>query len=185
MQRRIVELADVSGNALADLKSWLGITRPNEDALLTDLLHMALAMCEGFTGQAPLSQLVEERLPLSIGQSSLTSRPVSSISAVELVLQDADRTELTSSQYEARIEAGGNVTFRQFASLDGQAVVVTSRVGIGETWADVPAPLKQGIIRLCAYHYHDRDRPNDTRKASSPPTSVTALWRPWQDLRLT
>lgn len=184
MQRTIVEPADVSGGALADLKSWLGITRPNEDALLTNLLHMALEMCEGFTGQSPLSQLVEERVEISTGQSSLTSRPVASVSLVELVLHNGTRIALTASQFEAKIEAQGNVTLRQLEPLDGQAVAVTSRVGIGTTWDEVPAPLKQGIIRLCAHHYHDRDRPSDDRKTSSPPALVSALWRPWQALRL-
>lgn len=185
MQRRIVEPADVSGSALAELKSWLGITRPNEDALLTDLLRTALAMCESFTGQAPLSQLIAERLPIQVGQSMLNSRPLVSISNVELVAQNGDLTQLTSSQFETNIQARGNLVFLLKDSLEGQALVVTARVGISETWEAVPAPLKQGIIRLCAHYYHDRDRPGDDSKASSPPAIVSALWRPWQSPRLT
>lgn len=185
MQRRIVEPADVSEGALAELKSWLGITRPNEDALLIDLLHMALAMCEGFTGQTPLSQLVEERLPVEVGQSAFVSRPVVAVSNVELLAQSGDRTGLTPAQFETDIQSKGNLVVQLLDELEGQAVIVTARVGIGETWDAVPAPLKQGIIRLCAYHYRDRDRPGGDQKASSPPAIVGALWRPWQSLRLT
>lgn len=185
MQRRIVEPADVSGDALAELKRWLGITRPGEDALLIDLLLMALGMCESFTGQAPLSQQVEERLPISARKVALLSRPATSISGVELVSHSGDRAPLTPNQYESEISPQGAAGFRITGSLDGQSVIVTLRAGIADDWDNVPAPLKQGIIRLCAYHYRDRDRPGESGKASSPPAIVSALWRPWQERRLT
>lgn len=185
MQRRIVEPAVVSGGALADLKSWLGITRPGEDALLVDLLNMALAMCESFTGQAPLSQLVEERFALPVRQAALVSRPVSSISYVELVQINGERISLDATEYESEISPQGCLVVRPIGNFEGQAITVTARVGIAETWETVPAPLKQGIIRLCAYHYRDRDRPADNGKASAPPATVSALWRPWQERRLT
>ena len=146
---------------------------------------MALAMCEGFTGQTPLSQRVEEQLPVEPGQSAFVSRPVASVSKVELLAQSGDRTELNAAQFEASIQTNGNLVVELLDELEGQAVLVTARVGIGESWDAVPAPLKQGIIRLCAYHYHDRDRPGGDQKASSPPAIVGALWRPWQSLRLT
>ena len=185
MQRRIVEPADVSGDALAELKSWLGITRPVEDALLIDLLLTALGMCESFTGQAPLSQLVEERLPTSAKKVTLVSRPATSISSVELVSHNGDRTPLTPDQYESEISSQGSLAFQLTNDLEGQVVIVATRVGIADTWASVPASLKQGIIRLCAYHYRDRDRSRESGKASAPPAIVSALWRPWQELRLT
>lgn len=184
MQRRIVEPADVSGAALAELKSWLGITRPNEDELLTGLLQTSLAMCESFTGQTPLMQLVEERLSISPGQCSIASRPVSSVSKVELEDQIGGRVELTSDQVETEVQSSGSLAVDILKGLEGRAVVVSARVGIGDSWDNIPAPLRQGIIRLCAYHYRDRDRPGDDSKMSSPPVSVSALWRPWQTQRL-
>ncbi|WP_298305964.1 hypothetical protein [uncultured Erythrobacter sp.] len=185
MQRRIVEPADVGGEALADLKSWLGITRPNEDVLLIGLLQSALSMCEGFTGQTPLSQLVEERLPIQGEQSALTSRPVSFLSRVEIVSQGGDRTELNASQFEAEIQANGNLVVQLLDSIEGQALVVTASVGLSDTWDALPAPLKQGIIRLSAHHYRDRDRHSGDKTVTSPPAIVSALWRPWRAVRLT
>ena len=184
MQRRIVEPADVSGAALAELKSWLGITRPGEDELLIDLLQTSLAMCESFTGQTPLWQLVEERLPVSQGRCTITSWPVSSISKLELEDQNGVRSDLTEDQIDTEIRSDGSLAVQTLDDLEGQAVVVTARVGIGESWDAIPAPLKQGVIRLCAYHYRDRDRQGSDSKTSSPPVSVSALWRPWQTKRL-
>lgn len=184
MQRRIVEPADVSDAALAELKSWLGITRPGEDELLIDLLQTSLAMCESFTGQAPLWQLVEERLPVRQGRCTISSLPVSSISKLEIEDQDGDRTDLTDDQIDTEIQSDGLLSVHILERLEGQAVVLTARVGISESWDAIPAPLKQGVIRLCAYHYRDRDRSGSDSKSSSPPVSVSALWRPWQTKRL-
>ena len=185
MQRRIVEPADVSGDALSELKSWLGITRPNEDALLADLLHTGLAMCEAFTGQAPLSQLIEEQLPTHSGRSELVARPAMSLPTLELVAQDGDRTVIDTSQFEVGISAQGRLWVTLLQDFEGQNVTATARVGMSSDWEGVPPALKQGIIRLCAHYYRDRDRPGDPEKSSSPPAIVSALWRPYQSLRLT
>lgn len=184
MQRRIVEPADVNGPALSDLKSWLGITRPNEDALLAALLHTGLAMCEAFTGQAPLSQLIEERLPTTSGKSVLTSGPVVSFSSLEMVAPNGDRSAVDASQFEVEISPDGCLSITLLQDLQGQTVAATARVGLSQEWHAIPATLKQGIIRLCAHYYRDRDRTGDPKKVSSPPAIVSALWRPYQTLRL-
>lgn len=184
MHRKIVEPADVSGAALTELKSWLGITRPNEDALLTNLLHSSLAMCEAFTGQAPLSQVIEERLPTRFGRSTMSSRPVFAATDVSLIAQNAERSPLDPTQFKTELQPDGTFVFELLQDLDGQAVVVTMQVGLAETWEAVPTALKQGMIRLCAHYYRDRDRPGNSKKVASPPAIVSALWRPWQVIRL-
>lgn len=185
MQRKIIEPADVGGTALAELKSWLGISKSNEDALLQDLLKTSIAMCEAFTGQAPLSQRIEERLPTHAGQFKLASRPVLAVLSVEIIAQNGERSALSSDQYETDLQAGGQLCFTLKNRVEGQSLALTATVGLSEDWEGVPAVLKQGIIRLCAYYYRDRDRPGDAKKSATPPTIVSALWRPYQTLRLT
>lgn len=186
MRRTIVEPADVSGAALAELKSWLGITRPNEDELLVDLLQASLAMCEAFIGQVPLWQLLEERLPVQPGRYPLVTRPIAtSIVTAELVTQDGSRTAIDPADFELELESNGAANFRLDRALDGQGVAVRVRAGIAGTWDDVPAALKQGLIRLAAYFYRDRDRTGGTKSDLAPPASVAALWRPWRTVRLT
>lgn len=185
MRRTIVEAADVSGDALAELKDWLGISRPNEDDLLVDLLQASLAMCEAFTGQVPLSQLVEERLPVTAGAYMLTTRPVATSAAtVELVAQDGSRSTVDAADYSLDLAERGDACFVLLADLEGQGVAVRVRAGIASVWSEIPAGLKQGLIRIAAFLYRDRDRPSGSGTDASPPSSVAALWRPWRVLRL-
>ena len=144
MRRTIVEPADIDGGALDDLKAWLGVSRPNEDALLLDLLRSGLATCEAFTGQAPLSQLVEERIPIHAGQTILTSRPVASLASVEVVAQDGSRSTLSTTAFEFELQSAGTACFVLANDVEGQAVAVRVRAGLAGTWEDVPGPLQQG-----------------------------------------
>ncbi|MEM6475407.1 MAG: hypothetical protein AAF687_04505 [Pseudomonadota bacterium] len=180
MLRTVVQPANLNDAALADLKNWLGISRSGEDALLVDLLGASLAMCEAFTNQTPLQQIVEEQVPAIAGRYCLTSRPFRSLIQAELVGPDAMRTAINQQSFEAGPDLSGTAQVTIKTDLDGQAVAVQAQVGIATDWAALPKALKQGIIRLAAHYYRDRD----TENASQPPASVTALWRPWRTLRL-
>lgn len=180
MQRTIVQPADLSGTALAEFKDWLGISRPNEDALLTDLLAASLATCEAFVGQAPLEQTVEERIPAKKGLYRARSRPARMLLNAELIAQDGTRSSLSGQGHGFELDHEGVAIADLKFDMDGQAVAVTLMVGIAPDWGTVPKALRQGIIRLAAHHYRDRDQqPN-----LPPPASVTALWRPWRTVRL-
>lgn len=185
MRPRIVSPADVGGPALAELKDWLGISRPQDDAMLANLLTTSLAMCEAYTGQTPLQQTVEERLPTRAGRYHLRSKPFDQALTVEIIDQNGSRTPLPQDSYEVEMEAPGNACFTLNSDAEGQAIAVTARVGIATAWQTIPSALRQGLIRLAAYHYQDRVRPSGAKwDLSPPPASVTALWRPWREVRL-
>jgi uncharacterized phiE125 gp8 family phage protein len=183
MQRIIVLPAVIEEDAVTELKRWLGISRPGEDALLAGLLRAALDLCEAFTGQAPLAQTVTERIALQRGWRSLTSRPVRALVSVELVGRDGTLSSLEEPAYAAEFSANGALSIRIARPQDGLALAVTLAVGIAPDWAGLPDALRQGIIRLAAHYYRDRDS-DGRRQPAPPPASVTALWRPWRNLRL-
>jgi len=184
MRRRIIQPADLSGSALAELKDWLGISRPDEDALLIALLKTCLEMCEAFTGQAPLRHRVEERVPALAGCYPLSSRPVEAVVSVEIVSEDNSRTMLGPDEYGLDRQTSGKANFRLHSHHKGQTIAVTLDAGIAATWDELPSAIRQGIIRLAAFHYRDRDRTGGTKNGDAPPASVTALWRPWRAVRL-
>jgi len=181
MQRTVTMSADLNGDALADLKRWLGITRPNEDAQLTDLLGASLAMCEAFTGQSPIEQTVEEQVSAKPGCYTLSSRPVRSLIGVQLIDESGNRSSLDAGSYDFQIDAAQTSRITMNDHVDGSAIAVSIRAGIAPDWSTLPQAIKQGIIRLAAFHYRDRE----TGRDATPPASVTALWRPWRIVRLT
>lgn len=180
MQRTIVQPPVLEGAALAELKHWLGISRPNDDAALTGLLETSVTICEAFTGQAPLRQTVEEIIPLAGGWQELVSRPVQDLTGAALIGTDGTRQPLPIPADTLDVRIGGKACVQLLQPLDGRGLALELVVGIAAQWDALPPPLRQGIIRLAAHHYRDREG-----KASAvPPASVTALWRPWRDTRL-
>ena len=141
-------------------------------------------MCEAFTGQTPLSHVVDERIPASQGRYSLSSRPIESLVAVNVVSADGSQSPLGDEHYSIDFAAAGQACIDLHIGSDGQAISVQLRVGIASNWPNIPPALKQGLIRLAAFHYRDRDRSGGAKASIAPPASITALWRPWRTMRL-
>lgn len=181
MQRTVTTPADLTGDALDDLKGWLGISRSQEDAMLTGLLGASLALCEAFTRQAPIEQTIEERIPAAPGQHVLVTHPVKALLTAQAVDNTGAREDLEGEDYTFEIDAdqAGCLTLKR--AFDTPFVAISVRAGIAPDWATLPGALKQGIIRLAAFHYRDRESAKDPM----PPASVAALWRPWRIARLT
>lgn len=180
MQRNIVQPPVPGELALTELKHWLGITRADDDAALAGLLASSVALCEAFTGQTPLRQVVEEVISPAAGWYKLVSCPVRELVGAALIAVDGTRTALAEPDYVFELRAAGDACVRLPQTLDGRGVALQLSVGIAGDWSAIPAPLKQGIIRLAAHHHLDRDG----KPAAAPPASVTALWRPWRRMRL-
>jgi len=179
MQRTIVQPPVAGAPALAELKHWLGINRDNEDETLMALLDTSLTICEAFTGKAPLRQTVEEVIPLVSGWQELVSRPVTDLTAGALIASDGSRTPIAvlAEVLEWRITASACVQILR--PFEGRGLALQLVVGVANDWATLPPPLRHGIIRLAAHHFRDREG-----KSAVPPASVTALWRPWREMRL-
>lgn len=187
MRRTVVQPANFAGDALAELKSWLGISRSNDDAMLINLLEASHGLCEAFTGQMPLLQTAEEKLPFIAGPCGLSVLPVRSLVSVEKIAGDGSRSLLDASDYDFLVKAGGEARIDISWRSDGGVLAVRVQAGIAVDWTSLPAPLRQGMIRLAAHHFRERDRPSQAKSrqpALSAPASVTALWRPWRRTRL-
>jgi len=180
MQRTVTMPANLSGDALDELKSWLGISRPREDALLVDLLGASVALCEAFTGQAPLEQTIEEIVSAKSGSHALATRPVRALSRVDWISPTGARSPAAPEDFDFRIDAGQTACITISNGADAVSMAVAVRAGIAPDWRALPEPLRQGMIRLAAFHYRDRESGDDAQ----PPASVAALWRPWRILRL-
>jgi uncharacterized phiE125 gp8 family phage protein len=184
MQRIIVQPPVPGDAALAELKHWLGITRPNEDDTLLQLLGTSLAICEAFTGKAPLRQTVEETVPLAGGWQELVSRPVEALSGAAVLADNGDRTPVADLAGALEWRIGASACIRLLHPFEGQGIILQLVVGIAAHWEALPAPLRHGIIRLAAHHFREREGSGNNKTMGAPPASVTALWRPWCEVRL-
>jgi len=185
MQRAIVTPAVMAGAALDELKSWLAITTSRDDAYLTKLLHAALDMCEAFTGQMVLAATCEEVLSPAVQWQRLRTRPVQAVLEVAARAANGARIALPVADYAIDLDADGGARIRLQASDRitplPRPLVVTFTAGLAADWEALPDSLRQGVVRLAADQFAQRDG-QVVRLA--PPSVVAALWQPWRRMRL-
>jgi uncharacterized phiE125 gp8 family phage protein len=174
--RTIITPAPPPPAALAELKQWLGITIPADDAPLLRVFAAALEACESFTGLMPLEQACEEVLPSLGCWQALATRPVQAITAIGQVGGAA----LPPEAYAIDLGADGTGQVRLLAPEPGR-VAVRFVAGLGAQWSALPEALRHGVVRLAAHQHRERE---SSGAAPLPPASVAALWRPWRRLRL-
>ena len=194
MKRVIITPPVLAPAALAELKDWLAITTPREDAALTQLLRAALETCEAFTGTMPLAAQCEEVLPVlrpfdklraqderSGGWQALATRPVGAVTGVEGIPAEGARFPLAAADYAIELTADGGALVRVVRPGSAGRVAVRFTAGMAAGWPDVPEGIRHGVLRLAAHHYRQRDT---GAMQAIPPAAVAALWRPWRLMRL-
>lgn len=181
MKRAIVTPAALSPAALAELKDWLGVTTPGDDAQLLALLRTALELCEDFTGTMPLQQDCEEVLTAAPQWQVLRSRPVQAITAVLGIPAEGGRFALPVASYEIDLGADGAGRVRIANPGAAGRIAVRFSGGLAADWESLPDSLRHGVLRLAAFQFRQREEP---ASAAIPPAAVAALWRPWRQLRL-
>lgn len=165
--------------ALAELKAFLRISVSEEDALLAGLVRAAAALCEAFTGRALIDRAVEEMVAASTARIRLGTGPVRAIGSVAAVDEAGAETPLGAEDFAAEIDAGGEGLVRLRRGIPARRLRISYRAGMAADWNGVPEMLRHGIIRLAAASYWRRGEAEEPEM----PAAVTALWRPWRQLR--
>lgn len=164
--------------AVAAVKAMLRIDQDNDDALIASLVESALGMAEQFLGQVLIARSVQSILPAGSGWQRLVGAPVRAITQVEGLAPDGTATLLPVDRYAIDIDARGDGWVRPIKSNGVPHIRVTGIAGRADSWADLPAPVRQGAVLLAGYLFSERDT---TRP---PPAAITALWRPFRGLAL-
>lgn len=182
MKRAIITPFALAPAALTELKDWLGIASPVDDAQLTALLRAAIEHCEDFTGHMPLEQACEEILPVLSGWQSLTTHPVQAITQVQGIPAEGARFALAIDAYAIDLTADGAGRVRVISPGSAGRIAVRYTAGLATSWAALPDAMRHGILRLAASQY--RARESDGLAPAVPPAAVAALWRPWRRMKL-
>ncbi|MGI8942634.1 MAG: head-tail connector protein [Qipengyuania sp.] len=178
--RAITGYPDLSGEPLTELKQYLSISGTRDDALLVQMLRAAHAMCERFTGLAAQPTQFDVVLPELAGWQAVEPRPVIAIGEARLESSGGALRVLTAAEYETRIDHEGVAHVRlQKAEPDGRLVLAVT-AAVSPSWDMLEPDLRQGIVRLAAHAYRERD----AGPQANPPAAVAALWRPYRRLRL-
>lgn len=164
---------------LAEAQAFLRIETGDEEALLAGLVRSASAICEAFLNQHLIERDFSEQLGPSAGWQRLSAHPVRSIGSVESVVADGTAVALPASAYAVDIDSSGAGWVRLTGPMAAPRVRVSGSAGLAPTASDVPEPIRQGVLRLVAHLFGDRDG-----EGREPPAAVTALWRPYRWTRL-
>lgn len=157
---------------LSELQAYVRLETGDEEALAAGLLRTSTELCEEFIGSALLTRSFEEELTAGEEPRRISIAPVRSVSSVR-VLGEADA--LSPGDYAISITRDGRANVR--CARAGATLVVSGTAGMADDSNDVPEPLRQGIIRLAASLFANRDS-----SVEGLPPIVTALWRPYKRL---
>lgn len=165
--------------SVAEFKAYLRVEGSDEDALIAGLGRSATAMCEAFTGLTLIVRPLVEVIDADGDGRRLTRAPVVVVDGVDALDAGGVVRALAADVFTTTIDANGVGRVR---TGDGSAerLSVRYRAGMADNWNGVPEPLRQGITRLVAHLYAERDATAE----QGPPAAVTALWRPYRQLKL-
>ena len=167
-------------NALNELKDYLRITLSNEDAKLYSLIRASTAICANFTGAPPIMCKFKEELGIQKDWQYLSRSPVIMIESVQGLSAGGEAIALPVQNYAIDINAQSKGRVLIHNGLNHSRIRVIYSAGLSENWAMLPDPLRNGIIRLAAHIYSNRNL--DAR--AQPPVAIAALWQPYRRMRL-
>ena len=159
---------------LSEMQAYVRIETGEEEALIAGLLRVATEQCELFIGQVLMARSFEQDLEGASVPVQLSIRPVRAVSSV---IEAKTGIAVPDGAIDVAIDIDG---IARLSGLPrGQQVRVSGTAGMGTDCNDIPESLRQGILRLAAHLFANRDS-----AAGDLPKAVSALWRPFRSIGL-
>lgn len=163
---------------LAETKAWLRIETAFDDGAIRAAAEAATGMAEDYCAQRMFVRAGTEVLTASGEWVRMRACPVRSITAARGLPAEGASFALAADAYAIDITADGDGWVRVIQPGSAGRVEVDLTAGIADDWASLPQALRQGIVRLAAHLFTERE------SGDPPPAIITALWRPWRRMRL-
>lgn len=164
---------------LGEAQAFLRLETGEEEALAAGLIRSATELCEAFIGQAIMARPFALTVPADGQWQRLAVTPVRAITTVERVDAAGAAQSVPADQYAVDIDCAGDGWVRAARATTGDRLKIRGEAGMAAEPNDVPEAIRQGILRLAAHLFSNRDGPG-----GEPPAAVTALWRPYRRMRL-
>lgn len=176
---------------LADAKAHLRLDSDDDDQLLTAAIVAARVHVEALTRRLLIEQgwrVYLDRWPKK-RIVTLVPAPLISVDAVTVYDANGDPSVVDADDYEVdtvavpgRLVLSGSAPVAVGKAVNGIEIDVTA--GYGPSSVDVPAPLRQAIVRLVAHWYEHRGAVGHDMAGSVPPLGFDALIAPYRILSL-
>jgi len=176
----IADWPELPAALIAEVRDFVRIDHQTDDPAIDTFLRSAASLCEDFTGQMLIVRSVTDILSARHAWQKLKRLPVQSIASVEVVGADGSASLLAVADYAMDIDSDGIGWIRLHRSDGSSRIRVSYSAGLATDWEELPAGLRQGIVRMAGYFYANRDGVD----AGGPPSAVTALWRPYRRMRM-
>lgn len=157
---------------LSELQAYVRLETGDEEALAAGLLRTSTEMCERYIGAALMTRSFTEEIAAEPLGRRLSITPVRSVTAVHLL---GEAVELSPERCSVVISADGEAEVSSAEA--GTRLIVSGTAGLADDPNHVPEPIRQGIVRLAASLFSNRDS-----LLGDIPASVTMLWRPYKRL---
>lgn len=156
---------------LTETKLFLRVDHSDEDDLITGIIKTVRELTEQHVRRALITQSWRlEMDDYADNPTRLPMGPAQSITLVEQVAEDATRTTVGSSGY--RLDAAHEAVCFSSVPIAHQ-IHITYVAGYGDAAADLPEPLRQGMLHYAAVLYDRRGAkegglPEVTRRLFAP-----------------
>ncbi len=180
MTMTLIQPAVLPVTLLSEVKAYLRIDTPDDDALLSGLLRAALGQAEDFTGLVLLSSTWREN-KLAVQTILAGKSPFGALLAVTLVdvLGAATLIPLPSVQVTTNTNDEGILALAS-APPALSRITIDYTAGMASDWNGLAEPLRLGILRQAVHLYSHRD----DQQTAGLALAASALWRPYKRLRL-
>lgn len=144
---------------LSEVKTFLKVEHSDDDGLLSNLISAARVDAENFLSRSLITQgwrmSFDSYIPYEL---LLAMTPVQSISSVKAI--DKQGTEATISAATYHLGADNRKVIFDIA-VCSYKIEIDYVAGYGDAAADVPSPIRQGILNHIAYMYEHRGLKRD------------------------
>lgn len=176
-----------------EAKQFLKLNHDDDNDVIADIIMAAREYCEAYTGRSFITRtyqyLLDQWPDTQLQILSLPKPPLQNVSAIETIgFADNLETYDTAHYYQDTISIPGRVVIKSGhmppqSQRDIAGVQIIYQAGYGEMATDVPAPLRQAVLRLTAYLYENRDMHDQTQDILKM-SGVLMLLAPYKIVRL-
>jgi uncharacterized phiE125 gp8 family phage protein len=176
---------------LNEVLEYLRVTSPDDEAVIAGMLSAATGWAEEWLERALVSQgwrLVLDEWP-RCGTIRIDRTPVIEVTSIgytdpDGIAQQIDPADwlLDGASAPARLSPAPGTSW---PAVRGQmaAIRVDFQAGYGDSWNDVPEPIRQAIMRLTAHFYDHRDTIHIGGAVTDLPFHIKALLAPYRAWR--